>query len=66
MIADAVIPDQPLRIGDALSALGRSLDLTDADIAAINAVRDDTPATPPAMPGSSSTQASSWRPEPAA
>ena len=50
IIAAAVVPQQRLLIGDALAALGRTLQLTDDDIAAINAVRDKAPATPPEMP----------------
>lgn len=50
IIAAAVVPQQRLLIGDALAALGRTLQLTDDDIAAINAVRDQAPATPPEMP----------------
>ncbi len=50
IIAAAVVPQQRVLIGDALAALGRTLQLTDDDIAAINAVRDQAPATPPEMP----------------
>lgn len=50
IIAAAVVPQQRLLIGDALVALGRTLQLSDDDIAAMNAVRDHAPATPPEMP----------------
>lgn len=50
ILTAAVNPDQRLRIGDALGALGRELDFTDDDVATIEAVRDQAPATPPALP----------------
>jgi plasmid stability protein len=50
ILAAAVNPDQRLRIGDALGALGRELDFTDDDVATLKAVRDKAPATPPALP----------------
>ena len=50
ILAAAVNPDQRLRIGDALGALGRELDFTDEDVAALAAVRDKASATPPVLP----------------
>ncbi len=37
---------KPVRLGDALAALGRKVGLTDEDIAAIDRTRDKTPAMP--------------------
>jgi antitoxin FitA len=39
-------PAQHVRVGDALAALGRELDLTDEDLAAIDQMRDRSPAEP--------------------
>ncbi|MDN5797763.1 MAG: hypothetical protein L0H79_18730 [Intrasporangium sp.] len=50
IIAAAVVPAQRLLLGDALATLGRELALSDDDIAALDAVRDRTPATPPTLP----------------
>jgi len=36
----------PIRLGEALAALSRELGLTDGDIAAIEALRDRSPAEP--------------------
>nr|WP_300149610.1 hypothetical protein [Propionicimonas sp.] len=46
ILAAAVAPESRLRLGDALTALGRDLALTDDDVAVLDAVRDRTPATP--------------------
>jgi len=50
IIAAAVVPEHRLLLGDALASLGRELALSDDDIAALDAVRDRTPATPPSLP----------------
>lgn len=42
----AVKPEARLRMGDALSALGRKAGLTNADLDALQATRDRTPAEP--------------------
>ena len=39
-----------LEDGDALASLGRELALSDDDVAALDAVRDRTPAKPPTLP----------------
>jgi plasmid stability protein len=49
IIAAAVVPAHRVLIGDALASLGRELALSDDDIAALDAVRDRTPATPPTL-----------------
>ena len=46
ILTAAVVPDQRLRLGDALAALGRAMELTDQDVDTLEAVRDNTPATP--------------------
>ena len=40
------MPAQRIRLGDALASLGRDLALTDEDVAALDAMRDRTPAEP--------------------
>lgn len=50
IIAAAVLPAHRILLGDALAALGRELALSDDDIAALDAVRDRTPATPLTLP----------------
>jgi len=42
----AVKPDSPIRMGDALVALGRKLGLTNKDFAVFEQIRDKTPAKP--------------------
>jgi plasmid stability protein len=42
----AVKPEQRIRMGDALADLGRRLGLTNEDFAALEEVRDKTPAEP--------------------
>jgi len=42
----AVKPDVRIRVGDALHALGRKLNLTNEDFEALNQVRDKMPAEP--------------------
>ena len=37
---------KPVRLGDALAALGRKVGLTDEDIATIDQTRDKSPAEP--------------------
>lgn len=39
-------PEAPIRLGAALAAIGRRFGLTDDDIAAIERMRDRTPAQP--------------------
>lgn len=46
ILANAVKPEQRIRMGDALAALSRDLGLCDQDIAALEAGRDRTPAEP--------------------
>jgi antitoxin FitA len=46
ILASAVKPDSRLRMGEALSALGHKLGLTDEDFEVFDQVRDKTPATP--------------------
>jgi plasmid stability protein len=50
ILAAAVVPERRMLLGDALSALGRDLTLTDDDIAVLDAVRDSEPATPITLP----------------
>ena len=40
------VPDKPIRLGEALAALGRQFGLTDDELAAIERARDRTPARP--------------------
>jgi plasmid stability protein len=42
----AVKPEKRVRLGDALAALGRKAGLTDEDIAAVDQMRDRSPAKP--------------------
>ena len=46
ILANAVKPDQRLRLGDALAALGKEVGLTNEDFAVLDQVRDKTPAEP--------------------
>jgi plasmid stability protein len=46
ILASAVKPDTRIRLGDALSALGREAGLTDEDFADLEQTRDRTPAEP--------------------
>jgi plasmid stability protein len=46
ILASAVKPETRVRLGDALAALGRDMGLTDEDFAAMEQVRDKTPAEP--------------------
>ena len=46
ILALAVKPEQRLRLGDALAALGQRIGLTNADIAALEAASSKTPAEP--------------------
>lgn len=50
ILSNALVPARRIRLGDALASLGRDLALTDDDIAVLDAVRDRTPAEPPALP----------------
>jgi len=45
-LASVVRPDTPVRVGDALAALGRDTGLTDQDFAAIEHLREKPPAEP--------------------
>ena len=40
----ALLPAQRVRLGDALASLGRELSLTEEDVAALDAMRDRSPA----------------------
>jgi len=46
ILEHAVKPERRVRMGDALASLGRKLKLTDEDLAALERVRDRTPAEP--------------------
>jgi antitoxin FitA len=46
ILANAVKPEQRVRMGDALAALGRGIGLTDEDLAVLEQVRDRKPAEP--------------------
>ncbi|MFJ4257412.1 FitA-like ribbon-helix-helix domain-containing protein [Pseudomonas monteilii] len=46
ILANAVKPDQRLRLGDALAELGKKVGLTNEDFAVFDQVRDTTPAEP--------------------
>lgn len=47
ILAAALLPEQRVRLGDALAALGQDLGLTDSDIDALTGVRDQRPLEPP-------------------
>ena len=46
ILANAVKPEQRVRLGDALAALGREVGLTDEDFAVLDQVREKTSAEP--------------------
>lgn len=46
ILANALKPDQRLRLGDALAALGKEVGLTNEDFAVLDQVRDKAPAEP--------------------
>jgi len=46
ILANTVMPEKRVRMGDALAALGRRIGLTDEDVAALEQTRDRTPAEP--------------------
>jgi antitoxin FitA len=46
ILEQAVKPPKRVRLGDALAALGRKVGLTDEDIAAIDQMRNKSPAEP--------------------
>jgi plasmid stability protein len=46
ILATAVKPEKRVRMGDALTAIGRKIGLTNEDFAALEGVRDRTPARP--------------------
>lgn len=46
ILRSAVKPEVRIRVGDALHALGRKLNLTNEDFEALNQVRDRVPAEP--------------------
>jgi len=46
ILAAAVKPENRVRVGDALAAIGRRVGLTDEDFAILEKVRDRTPAEP--------------------
>ena len=46
ILANAIKPEKPIRMGDALAALGRQMGLTGKDVEAINQVQNKTPAQP--------------------
>jgi plasmid stability protein len=46
ILAVAVKPATRIRLGDALAALGREIGLTNADVEALQQLRDKTPAEP--------------------
>lgn len=47
ILAHAVKPEARVRMGDALTALGRRIGLTNADFDIFERLRDKTPAEPP-------------------
>ena len=47
ILAAAVKPENRVRLGDALAALGRKIGLTNEDFEVFSRVRDKTPAEPP-------------------
>lgn len=50
ILAAALIAEQRPLLGDALAALGRELALSDDDVAALDALHDETPAAPLSLP----------------
>ena len=46
ILAAAVKPEKRVRVGDALTAIGRKVGLTDEEFAVFENVRDKTPAKP--------------------
>ena len=46
ILANAVMPDSRVRMGDALAALGRKIGLTNTDFDILNQVQDKNPAQP--------------------
>lgn len=46
ILSAVVKPESRVRVGDALAAIGRKIGLTDEEAAAIESVRDKTPAEP--------------------
>ncbi|MGE4071140.1 MAG: plasmid stabilization protein [Lysobacterales bacterium] len=46
ILAAAVKPEDRVLMGEALAALGRTINLTNADFVVFDEVRDKTPATP--------------------
>jgi plasmid stability protein len=50
ILAATVARADRLRLGDALVNLGRELQLTDQEVAVIEAARDQTPASPITLP----------------
>lgn len=46
ILESAVMPEERVRMGDALAALGRRVGLTESDIARLEKVRDKKPAKP--------------------
>ncbi|MFC0267767.1 FitA-like ribbon-helix-helix domain-containing protein [Kushneria aurantia] len=46
ILEEAIRPESRLRMGDALAELGRKVGLTNEDFAALEQVRDRTPAEP--------------------
>jgi len=46
ILAAAVKPEKRVRVGDALSAIGRKIGLTNADVDALERSRNKTPAKP--------------------
>ncbi|MGO1193059.1 MAG: FitA-like ribbon-helix-helix domain-containing protein [Nesterenkonia sp.] len=50
ILSAALVPSQRILMGEALADLGRDLALTDDDVAALDAVRDTSPAAPLTLP----------------
>lgn len=46
ILAAVVKPEKRIRVGDALSDIGRKIGLTNEDLAVFDSVRDKTPAQP--------------------
>lgn len=50
ILSAALVPTRRVLLGDALADLGRDLELSDDDVAALDAMRDRTPADPLTLP----------------
>lgn len=46
ILAAVVKPEERVRVGEALAAIGRKIGMSNEDVAALDSVRDKTPAKP--------------------